>query len=44
MDGKCYLRLTCSLPRATDRIGRVACELCLKRLEEGIGKGLLEIV
>ncbi len=31
-------------PRATDRIGRVACELCLKRLEEGIGKGLLEIV
>lgn len=31
-------------PQATDRIGRVACELCLKRKEEGIGKGLLEIV
>ena len=31
-------------PRATDRVGRVACEICMKRKEEGIGKGLLEIV
>ena len=31
-------------PRATDRIGRVACEICMKRKNEGIGKGLLEIV
>nr|MBD3197667.1 hypothetical protein [Candidatus Lokiarchaeota archaeon]MBD3202061.1 hypothetical protein [Candidatus Lokiarchaeota archaeon] len=31
-------------PQATDRIGRVACDLCEKRKNEGIGKGLLEIV
>jgi len=31
-------------PRATDRVGRVACEVCMKRKDEGIGKGLLEIV
>ena len=31
-------------PNATDRIGKVACEMCIKRKEEGIGKGLLEIV
>lgn len=31
-------------PRATDRVGRVACEICMKRKVEGIGKGLLEIV
>jgi isocitrate/isopropylmalate dehydrogenase len=31
-------------PQATDRVGRVACELCMKRKQEGIGKGLLEIV
>ncbi|MHA1883572.1 MAG: isocitrate/isopropylmalate family dehydrogenase [Promethearchaeota archaeon] len=31
-------------PIATDRIGRVACEVCLRRKNEGIGKGLLEIV
>jgi 3-isopropylmalate dehydrogenase len=31
-------------PQATDRIGRVACEVCIKRKNEGIGKGLLEIV
>lgn len=31
-------------PRATDRVGRVACEICMKRKNEGIGKGLLEIV
>ena len=30
--------------KATDRIGRVACEICTKRKEQGIGKGLLEIV
>lgn len=30
--------------RGTDRIGRVACEICTKRKEQGIGKGLLEIV
>lgn len=28
----------------TDRIAKVACEICMKRKEEGIGKGLLEIV
>lgn len=31
-------------PQATDRVGRVACEVCMKRKNEGIGKGLLEIV
>jgi 3-isopropylmalate dehydrogenase len=31
-------------PQATDKVGRVACEVCLKRKNEGIGKGLLEIV
>jgi len=31
-------------PEATDRIGRVACDLCIKRKGEGIGRGLLEIV
>lgn len=31
-------------PNATDRIGKVACETCIKRKDEGIGKGLLEIV
>jgi 3-isopropylmalate dehydrogenase len=31
-------------PQATDRVGRVACEICMKRKYEGIGKGLLEIV
>lgn len=31
-------------PEATDKIGRAACELCIKRKSEGIGKGLLEIV
>jgi len=31
-------------PKATDRVGRVACEVCIKRKKEGIGKGLLEIV
>ncbi|MBD3255048.1 MAG: NAD-dependent isocitrate dehydrogenase [Candidatus Lokiarchaeota archaeon] len=31
-------------PKATDRIGEVACQLCEKRKEEGVGKGLLEIV
>jgi len=31
-------------PKATDRIGRVACEVCVRRKNEGIGKGLLEIV
>ena len=31
-------------PQATDRVGRVACEVCMKRKDEGIGKGLLEIV
>jgi len=31
-------------PRATDRIGHVACEICMRRKNEGIGKGLLEIV
>jgi len=31
-------------PNATDRIGKVACEMCIKRKDEGIGKGLLEIV
>ena len=31
-------------PHATDRVGRVACEMCMKRKIEGIGKGLLEIV
>jgi isocitrate/isopropylmalate dehydrogenase len=31
-------------PEATDKIGRVACDLCIKRKNEGIGKGLLEIV
>ena len=31
-------------PHATDRVGRVACEMCMKRKNEGIGKGLLEIV
>lgn len=31
-------------PEATDKIGRAACDLCLKRKSEGIGKGLLEIV
>ncbi len=30
--------------KATDRIGRVACEICTQRKEKGIGKGLLEIV
>ncbi|MFX0186665.1 MAG: isocitrate/isopropylmalate family dehydrogenase [Candidatus Hodarchaeota archaeon] len=31
-------------PQATDRVGHVACEMCMKRKNEGIGKGLLEIV
>ncbi|MHA1405245.1 MAG: isocitrate/isopropylmalate family dehydrogenase, partial [Candidatus Helarchaeota archaeon] len=31
-------------PKGTDRIGRVACEVCQKRKDEGVGKGLLEIV
>ena len=31
-------------PHATDRVGRVACEICMKRKIEGIGRGLLEIV
>lgn len=31
-------------PHATDRLGWVACDLCMKRKNEGIGKGLLEIV
>lgn len=31
-------------PHATDRVGRTACELCMKRKKEGVGKGLLEIV
>ena len=31
-------------PRATDRIGRLACQVCSKRKNEGIGRGLLEIV
>ncbi|MHA1695279.1 MAG: isocitrate/isopropylmalate family dehydrogenase [Candidatus Helarchaeota archaeon] len=31
-------------PQGTDRIGKVACEICMKRKEKGIGKGLLEIV
>ncbi len=31
-------------PPATDRIGKIACELCVKRQKEGIGKGLLQIV
>ncbi|MHA1231238.1 MAG: isocitrate/isopropylmalate family dehydrogenase [Candidatus Helarchaeota archaeon] len=31
-------------PQGTDRIGRVACEVCMKRKEKGIGRGLLEIV
>lgn len=31
-------------PQATDRVGRVACEMCMKRKNEGFGKGLLEIV
>ncbi|MHA1649086.1 MAG: isocitrate/isopropylmalate family dehydrogenase [Candidatus Helarchaeota archaeon] len=31
-------------PKGTDRIGRVACEVCKRRKEKGIGKGLLEIV
>ncbi|MFX1296178.1 MAG: isocitrate/isopropylmalate family dehydrogenase [Promethearchaeota archaeon] len=30
--------------KGTDRIGRVACEVCKKRKEKGIGKGLIEIV
>ena len=31
-------------PNATDNIGRVACEICMKRKREGKGRGLLEIV
>ncbi len=31
-------------PQGTDRIGRVACEICKKRKENGRGRGLLEIV
>ncbi|NVM30108.1 MAG: isocitrate/isopropylmalate dehydrogenase family protein [Candidatus Helarchaeota archaeon] len=31
-------------PKGTDRIGRVACEICQKRKEQGVGKGLVEIV
>jgi isocitrate/isopropylmalate dehydrogenase len=31
-------------PGAIDRVGRVACDVCIKRKDEGIGKGLLEIV
>lgn len=31
-------------PEATDKIGRAACDLCIKRKNEGVGKGLLEIV
>ncbi len=31
-------------PHATDRVGRAACEMYMKRKNEGIGKGLLEIV
>lgn len=30
--------------RGTDRIGRVACEICKRRKENGRGRGLLEIV
>ena len=30
--------------RGTDRIGRVACEVCKRRKEKGVGKGLIEIV
>lgn len=31
-------------PQGTDRIGRAACQYCMKRKKEGIGRGLLEIV
>ncbi|MHA1786561.1 MAG: isocitrate/isopropylmalate family dehydrogenase [Candidatus Helarchaeota archaeon] len=31
-------------PVATERIARVACEVCMKRKNLGVGKGLLEIV
>jgi len=31
-------------PQGTDRIAKVACEICQRRLENGRGKGLLEIV
>lgn len=42
--GKAVYAMRIVTQHGTDRIGRVACEVCQRRKEEGIGKGLLEII